>query len=214
MTPLPRLQEHVRRYCGYSERTPAPLRRREVPSGDVTLIISFGPDIALLSPTDPDGRAERRTSFVAGIDDAYAVTEHAGEQHGIEVNLSPLGAGMLLGVPMGHVGKQVIELDDLLGPDAERLTARLYDAASWEARLMLSSESDDRYGGHTGSEWSYVVVDDPDGLFERARTAGAEIVQELIDTDYGSRDFSVRDPEGNLWSFGTYHPLQEQGGAS
>ena len=28
----------------------------------------------------------------------------------------------------------------------------------------------------------------------------------LTDTDYGSRDFSVRDPEGNLWSFGTYRP--------
>jgi uncharacterized glyoxalase superfamily protein PhnB len=31
-------------------------------------------------------------------------------------------------------------------------------------------------------------------------------VRELIDTDYGSREFSVRDPEGNLWSFGTYNP--------
>ena len=29
---------------------------------------------------------------------------------------------------------------------------------------------------------------------------------ELTDTDYGSRDFSVRDPEGNVWSFGTYAP--------
>jgi uncharacterized glyoxalase superfamily protein PhnB len=34
--------------------------------------------------------------------------------------------------------------------------------------------------------------------------AGAEVVQPLHDTDYGSRDFAVRDPEGNLWSFGTY----------
>jgi uncharacterized glyoxalase superfamily protein PhnB len=31
-------------------------------------------------------------------------------------------------------------------------------------------------------------------------------VHGLVDTDYGSRDFSVRDPEGNLWSFGTYRP--------
>jgi uncharacterized glyoxalase superfamily protein PhnB len=80
--------------------------------------------------------------------------------------------------------------------------------------VMLSSDGGDRFGSHIGTGWSYVVVDDPDGLFERASAAGAEIVQELIDTDYGSRDFSVRDPEGNLWSFGTYHPLQEQGGAS
>jgi uncharacterized glyoxalase superfamily protein PhnB len=34
--------------------------------------------------------------------------------------------------------------------------------------------------------------------------AGAEILMGLHDTDYGSRDFAVRDPEGNRWSFGTY----------
>ena len=50
----------------------------------------------------------------------------------------------------------------------------------------------------------YVVCDDPDGLFARATAAGAEVVRGLRDEDYGSRGFSVRDPEGNLWSFGTY----------
>ena len=40
----------------------------------------------------------------------------------------------------------------------------------------------------------------------RARAAGARIVREPADTDYGSRDYAARDPEGNLWSFGTYRP--------
>ncbi|MEK9969912.1 MAG: VOC family protein, partial [Ferrovibrio sp.] len=52
----------------------------------------------------------------------------------------------------------------------------------------------------------YVVVADVDALFERAKAAGAEIVWGLRDSDYGSRDFSLRDPEGHLWSFGTYAP--------
>jgi uncharacterized glyoxalase superfamily protein PhnB len=52
----------------------------------------------------------------------------------------------------------------------------------------------------------YVVVDDPDGLHERAVAAGAEIVRGLTDQDYGSRDFAARDPGGNVWSFGTYRP--------
>jgi uncharacterized glyoxalase superfamily protein PhnB len=55
-----------------------------------------------------------------------------------------------------------------------------------------------------GNDALYVVCDDPDGLFARATAAGAEVVMALHDTDYGSRDFTVRDPEGNLWSFGTY----------
>jgi uncharacterized glyoxalase superfamily protein PhnB len=54
---------------------------------------------------------------------------------------------------------------------------------------------------------AYVVVSDPDALFERATAAGAEIVRELQDMDYGSREFSAKDPEGNVWSFGTYDPF-------
>jgi uncharacterized glyoxalase superfamily protein PhnB len=50
----------------------------------------------------------------------------------------------------------------------------------------------------------YVAVDDVDSLHERAKAADAEIVMEPADQDYGSRDFAARDPEGNIWSFGTY----------
>jgi uncharacterized glyoxalase superfamily protein PhnB len=55
-----------------------------------------------------------------------------------------------------------------------------------------------------GSAGAYVVTDDPDGVYKRALEAGASVVRELVDEDYGSRGFTVRDPEGNLWSFGTY----------
>jgi len=55
-----------------------------------------------------------------------------------------------------------------------------------------------------GTFGAYVVTDDPDGLCARARAAGARITAEPHDTDYGSRDFTARDPEGNHWSFGTY----------
>jgi len=55
-----------------------------------------------------------------------------------------------------------------------------------------------------GNDSVYVVYDDPDTLFERATARGAEVVRGLADEDYGSRGFTVRDPDGNLWSFGTY----------
>jgi uncharacterized glyoxalase superfamily protein PhnB len=55
-----------------------------------------------------------------------------------------------------------------------------------------------------GAGATYVVTDDPDGLFERAVAAGAEVLRPLGDQSYGSRDFTVRDAEGNLWAFGTY----------
>jgi uncharacterized glyoxalase superfamily protein PhnB len=55
-----------------------------------------------------------------------------------------------------------------------------------------------------GTFGAYVVVDDPDTLYARVKAAGATISRELVDTDYGSRDFAITDPEGNQWSFGTY----------
>jgi uncharacterized glyoxalase superfamily protein PhnB len=52
----------------------------------------------------------------------------------------------------------------------------------------------------------YAAVADIDALYARAKGAGARIVAEPERTDYGSIDFSARDPEGYLWHFGTYHP--------
>lgn len=72
--------------------------------------------------------------------------------------------------------------------------------------VMLGGERDDGVGQPPGSAWSYVVVADADAQYTRAKEAGAEIVTELVDTDYGSRDFAARDPEGNVWNFGTYRP--------
>ncbi|MFC5905705.1 VOC family protein [Streptacidiphilus monticola] len=51
---------------------------------------------------------------------------------------------------------------------------------------------------------AYVVTADPDAVHDRAIDGGAEIIQGLHETDYGSRDFAARDPEGNHWYFGTY----------
>lgn len=76
--------------------------------------------------------------------------------------------------------------------------------------VMLGSVrggADDSWALQTGTAGAYLVVADAaalDALFDRARANGAIITAEPFDTDYGSRDFAARDPEGNLWSFGTY----------
>ncbi|MCV7384116.1 VOC family protein [Mycolicibacter longobardus] len=59
-----------------------------------------------------------------------------------------------------------------------------------------------------GTAGGYVATNDPDGLYERVLEHSADVVQPLADTDYGSREFTVRDPEGNLWSFGDYPGAQ------
>ncbi len=68
----------------------------------------------------------------------------------------------------------------------------------------FSMKTPDEAGGITSG--IYVIVEDADAAHDRAAAAGAEIIRGLTDQDYGSREFSVRDPEGYVWHFGTYRP--------
>ena len=83
--------------------------------------------------------------------------------------------------------------------------------------IMLGSARDDAFGklqstpaGLGGTTQSpYLVVPDADAVYRRAKAAGAEIVYDIKDEDYGGRGFSCRDPEGHLWNFGTYDPWKD-----
>lgn len=78
--------------------------------------------------------------------------------------------------------------------------------------VMLGSSRPDTYGrspaelGGAVSGSIYAYVAEIDAHHERAKAAGATIVREIQDTDYGSREYSARDLEGHVWSFGTYRP--------
>ena len=84
--------------------------------------------------------------------------------------------------------------------------------------IMLGSEKNDEYvrgfkspaemGAETRS--AYVIVPDADAVFRRAQSSGASIVRPLQDTPYGSREFTIKDPEGHSWSVGTYDPWAAQ----
>ena len=95
------------------------------------------------------------------------------------------------------------------GPDGTIAHAQLRYSGSL---IMIGSARDDvmhlkspaEVGGAT--QGIYVHVDDVDAHHDRAKAAGAEIIMELEDTDYGSREYMARDLEGHLWSFGTYAP--------
>jgi len=92
-------------------------------------------------------------------------------------------------------------------PDGAVMHAEL--AFGDDGMIMLGGESrtpDPDNPWSTAKLGIYVHVDDVDAHYARAVAAGAVIVRDLADTGYGSREYSCRDPEGHLWSFGTYHP--------
>jgi len=123
------LRPHVLSYTGYAERAATPMRRMEVPTSAIPLIVSLGPSLLV--------NGVRRQSFVGGIDDAVAITEFVGDQLGIQVNVTPLGARRLLGLPMIELARQIVPLEALLGPDVHRLVERLNEAPDWAARFAL-----------------------------------------------------------------------------
>ena len=135
----PALRGLVRNYTGYVERSTEPLARREVPTGDVTLILSPANELTL-----PDGR---HSSFVAALHDSHTVVEHDGFQEGIEVRLTPLGTHALFGLPMHELTNRVVELGDLIGHDAGELVGRIWDEAGWERRFAVVVGRDRRSGG-------------------------------------------------------------------
>ena len=81
--------------------------------------------------------------------------------------------------------------------------------------IMLGSYKDDAYGrgfkspedvGGFETRSAYVIVPDADAVYAKVKAAGGTIVREIQNTDYGSREFTVKDPEGHSWSVGTYNP--------
>jgi len=92
-------------------------------------------------------------------------------------------------------------------PVHEFLGVAVTSQTSLLGRWTVANWSPKTLGDVTGA--IYIAFDTPreiDAVYARAKGAGAEITRELCDTDYGSHEFGVRDPEGHVWSFGTYRP--------
>ena len=83
---------------------------------------------------------------------------------------------------------------------------RLGDGVIMPTAQRDDVDSDNPWEGPIATQGLYVALDGVDAHYDRAVAAGAEILRPLADTDYGSREYTARDLEGNLWSFGTYRP--------
>jgi len=123
-------------YCGYVEDAEGAFRRREVATGHVTLIIGLGDPLDLVEMSQSTSAGQRLTSFVAGLHQGYAVTEHHGRQHGLQVDLTPLGAARVLGGPHG-LANECVPLDAVVGPFAAELADRLASTPGWAERFAL-----------------------------------------------------------------------------
>lgn len=88
-----------------------------------------------------------------------------------------------------------------------------------DGMIMLGSARNRDFGPHVrtpeelggNTQSAYVIVAEIDAHYRRAVAAGAEIVMEIEDMDYGGRLYTALDSEGHLWSFGSYDPWAASG---
>jgi len=131
--PDPRLCGYVISYCDYDERTGSFVRRRELPADRIVAIMNLGEPIRVCSPGGT--WAEHADGFFAGLHDTYAITETRGAQRGVQIDLTPVGAHLLLRLPMHELAQRVVSLDDLLNRPGRELHERLAHGTSYEERF-------------------------------------------------------------------------------
>jgi uncharacterized glyoxalase superfamily protein PhnB len=88
--------------------------------------------------------------------------------------------------------------------DGDTVTHAQLDWPEGGGIMLGSHKPDGEWSREPGTFGAYVVTDRVDDLYAQVKGAGARILRELADQDYGNREFSIVDPEGNLWSFGPY----------
>lgn len=132
------LRTVVERYVGYVERSQQPLRRLETPGVGAKLIFLLGTAMEISAPDHAAQRLAR--SFFVRFSALPAVTQFQGVAAGIEVGLTPIGAAALLGQAMDEVPDPVVELDLLIGIQADLLTEQLAGLDSWDRRFELLDE--------------------------------------------------------------------------
>jgi uncharacterized glyoxalase superfamily protein PhnB len=106
--------------------------------------------------------------------------------------------------------KQTVLADDNGAPLYVQLTfgrAMLMLAPVRPSPIDRYMKQPDEIGG-AETQSGYYVVSDADAHYARAKSAGAAIILEIEDDDFGGRTYTCRDPEGHIWTFGTYDPWQ------
>jgi AraC-like DNA-binding protein len=114
-------------YYGFGEDTGLPVRRREGPGVDIVVILAFEEHWLI------DG--ERQRSFIAGLHETQVTTEHPGRSLGMQINLNPLAARALTGLPLHELAERTVALEEVLREPF--LVERLATARDWDARFRL-----------------------------------------------------------------------------
>lgn len=143
------LRPFIDRYVGYRLEGFEPGVHRGLPSRHMTFIVSIGAPIDVLAQTDPAQAPDTYRCVLSGLQASSACIADPGHQQGVAVELAPLGARVLFGIPARELWDLSVELPDVAGPIGGELWERLQSATSWRARFAACDEVLGRLARHT-----------------------------------------------------------------
>ncbi|HEY6416743.1 MAG TPA: DUF6597 domain-containing transcriptional factor, partial [Acidimicrobiales bacterium] len=133
--PSPQLASFIDGYVGYRlSGFPAGLHRG-LPSRHMTFIVSIGPNIDVVTQTDPRQAPASYGCVLGGLQASAAVISHTGYQEGVAINLTPLGSRALFGMPARALWNTSVECADVAGSAGRELWERLQGITGWADRF-------------------------------------------------------------------------------
>lgn len=136
-TPDPLLRDVVMRYEGFTVRGGGPAIFREVACTFVPIIIDLDRGWSVAHREHVGSVPLQLQSFVAGLTDGPVLVGHAGSARCLQVDLTPLGARRILGLPLVELANRSVPIEAVLGRDGAGLVQRIGDAATWQERFAI-----------------------------------------------------------------------------
>jgi AraC-like DNA-binding protein len=138
--PAPALRPFISWYSGYRQAGLPPARHRGLPSPYLTVIFTLDDPLVLAAHPDPRQAPGSYRALVGGLHTAPALVTHDGRQSGVQLQLSPLGARALLGMPAGELASIDVDGPAVLGAFADRIVERMQEQRDWPGRFAVIDE--------------------------------------------------------------------------
>src|SRR5262249_31077236 len=131
----PRLRDYVLGYFASEGFLPRPLHERHLPFREVTIVLNFAAPHRIIDPSDPKHTTEHRNAWIAALQHRHHIREAFGDRDFMVIRFTPIGAQMLLGVPMDLLTDRTLALEDVDSRFSRLLTGRAEATHDWAARF-------------------------------------------------------------------------------
>jgi AraC-like DNA-binding protein len=133
----PRLRDYVLAYFASAGFLPRPLHERHIPLREVAIVLNFAAPHRIIDPSDPKRTTEHRNAWIVALQHRHHIREAFGARDFMVIRLTPIGAQILLGVPMDLLTDRSLALEDVDSRFSRLLTRHAEAAHDWAARFDI-----------------------------------------------------------------------------